>query len=62
MLHPRQAAKLKRLIKDYAETMVADSWAGSADPEDYESIRGNHREAEDALTKYIAEITGYNNK
>lgn len=62
MLHPRQAAKLKRLIKDYAETMVADSWAGSADPEDYESIRGNHKEAEGALTKYIAEITGCNNK
>ncbi len=62
MLHPRQAVKLKRLIKDYAETMVADSWAGSADPEDYESIRGNHKEAEDALTKYITNITGVKTK
>lgn len=62
MLHPRQAAKLKRLIKDYAETMVADSWAGSADPEDYESIRGSHKEAEETLDKYIAKITGVNSR
>lgn len=62
MLHPSQAAKLKRLIRDYAETMVADSWVGSADPEDYENIRGNHKEAEDMLMKYIANITGIKNK
>ena len=58
MLHHAQAAKLKRLIKDYAETMVADSWAGSADPDDYDNIRGDHKEAEEALMKYMASITG----
>lgn len=57
MLNQSQIAKLKSLIKDYAETMVADSWAGSADPEDYENIRGNHKEAEEKMLNYLAEIT-----
>lgn len=53
MLTKKQAVKLKRLIQDYAETMVADSWAGSADPEDYQSIRGSHAESAAYLREYI---------
>ena len=60
MLNHKQAAKLKQLIKDYAETAVADSWAGSADPEDYENIRGDHKDSEEALFAYLASITGAN--
>lgn len=58
MLHHKQAEKLKQLIQEYAETMVADSWAGSADPEDYENIRGDHQEATDALFTYLSSVTG----
>lgn len=58
MLHHMQVSKLKRLIKDYAETMVADSWAGSADPLDYESLRESHVEAEAKLEAYLSELTG----
>lgn len=56
MLHHDQAEKLKQLIQDYAETMVDDSWAGSADPEDYQSIRDSHAEADDKLRRYIASL------
>lgn len=57
MLHHKQAVKLKRLIEDYAATMVTDSWVRSADPEDYENIRGDHQAAKEALYTYIAEVT-----
>lgn len=56
MLTKKQAGKLNRLVQDYAETMVADSWAGSADPEDYQSIRGSHAEAADKLRNYISAL------
>ena len=56
-LNPKQAEKLKKLISNYAESAIADSWAGSADPEDYESIIESCTEAKEKLDTFIESIT-----
>lgn len=56
-LNPKQAEKLKKLISNYAESAIADSWAGSADPEDYESIVESCNAAKKKLDDYITTLT-----
>lgn len=56
-LNPRQVEKLKKLISNYAESAIADSWAGSADPDDYESIVESCELAKQKLDNFIVELT-----
>lgn len=52
-MKPNQAAALWRKIEDYANAMVADSWKGAGDPEDYESLVEGLAEAKNELRSYI---------
>lgn len=53
MMKPNQKAALWRKIEDYAAAMVADSWKGAGDPEDYESLIRGLEEAKNELRSYI---------
>lgn len=57
MIKPNQKAALWRKIEDYAAAMVADSWKGAGDPEDYESLVGNLEEAKNELNNYIEKLS-----
>lgn len=52
-----QKNELDKLIKNYTESAIADSWAGSADPEDYESIVQSCTEAKEELNAFVESIT-----
>ena len=56
MIKPNQKAALWRKIEDYAAAMVADSWKGAGDPEDYESLVDNPEEAKNELSNYIEKL------
>lgn len=56
-LTKKEKRKLKRLITAYKNSAIADSWAGSADPEDYESIVESCNAAKKKLDDYIATLT-----
>lgn len=52
-MKPNQSAALWRKIESYANAMVADSWKGAGDPEDYESLVEGLEEAKNELRRYI---------
>ena len=56
-LTKQEERKLKKLIEAYKNSAIADSWAGSADPEDYESIRESCTEAKEKLDAFVELIT-----
>ncbi len=51
-----QAFTLRKKIETYANSMVADSWRGSADPEDYEVITEDFLKAKKDLEDYISSL------
>lgn len=53
----QEKRKLKRLITVYKNSAIADSWAGSADPEDYESLVESCKAAKKKLDDYITTLT-----
>lgn len=53
----QEKRKLKRLITAYKTSAIADSWAGSADPEDYESLVESCKAAKKKLDDYITKLT-----
>lgn len=57
MMKPNQKAALWRRIEDYAAAMVADSWKGAGDPEDYESLVRGLEEAKNELSNYIEKLS-----
>lgn len=59
----QEKRKLKSLITAYKNSAIADSWAGSADPEDYESLVESCFAAKKKLDDYITTLTysGENN-
>lgn len=56
-LTKQEERKLKKLIEEYKNSAIADSWAGSADPEDYESILESCTEAKEKLDAFVESIT-----
>lgn len=53
----QEKRKLKRLITTYKNSAIADSWAGSEDPEDYESLVESCKSAKKKLDDYITTLT-----
>lgn len=53
---PEQAAQLNKLITEYANAAIADSWAGAADPADYDQIVEDCNTAKAKLDAYIKSL------
>ena len=53
----QEKAKLGKLIEAYKNAAIADSWAGSADPEDYEYLVESCKAAKKKLDDYITTLT-----
>lgn len=53
-LTKKEKRKLKRLITAYKNSAIADSWAGSADPEDWPGIEEEYESAKAELLKRLS--------
>ena len=53
---PKEATRLTALISAYTDSAIADSWAGSADPDDYEKIIEGCVNAKAKLDTYIQSL------
>lgn len=52
-----ESEQLNKLISAYTESAIADSWAGAADPADYEQIVEDCSAAKAKLDAYIESLT-----
>lgn len=57
MLKPHQATKLRRLINNYAVSMVNDSWKGGGNPEEIPLIEAEFQADTKALFDFIKSVT-----
>ncbi len=57
MLNGKEAAKLKRLIRRFANAQEDKSWAGGGDPDNIPDINAEFKEARKALNDYIRSLT-----
>ena len=53
---PNELKVLKKKIKTYADAMVADSWKGAGEPEDYEILCERLEHAEKDLNEYLESL------
>lgn len=54
---PAQARKLRRLIRQYAQAKVEDSWKGAQDPQDRPVIEAELKAAKQKLDTFINQQT-----
>lgn len=52
-MNTNEAKALRKIIENYATAMVADSWKGSEDPDDYEILCKNFADAKEDLEQYL---------
>lgn len=52
----KEADKLKRLITDYRNAAIADSWKGGGDPADFPEIEKRLLDARKALNAFIMSL------
>ena len=53
---PKEKAKLKRLISNYVNIRIEESWAGGGDPQYHAEIKKEVRQTKKKLNKFINDI------
>jgi hypothetical protein len=57
MLNKRQIAKLKKLIREYGNARVAESWKGRHPVEDHEELEEDLEDAKSAIDIFLLGVS-----